>query len=226
MKKEYYESNDFQLGRLISPRVELVRRAVEKIKDAEALLDIGCGDGRVTELFRDKFNHLYGIDISDKFINEAKKKGIVAQVADINVKPLPYPDAFFDVVLCSEVIEHIFDTDFLLQECNRVLRNGGYLVLSTPNLASWYNRIIFLAGFQPVQSEIRLEGQTGHIRVFTLRSLKSLLRKYNFQIKDIFAVPTLTDKKIFKFLENFFCIFPSLASGFVCLTRKGTKNET
>lgn len=223
VKKEYYESGSFQLGCSSSPRVELIRKTVENIAGGGVLLDIGCGDGRVTDLFRDKFNYLYGIDISGRFINEAKKKGIMAQVVDININPLPYPDSSFDVILCSEVIEHIFDTDFLLQECNRVLKNKGHLVLSTPNLAAWYNRILLICGFQPIQSEIRLKGGTGHIRAFTLKALKSLLMEHNFQIKDLFGVPTLTNKKILKLLETFFSHFPSLSSGFVCLARKGSE---
>lgn len=221
MRKSYYESNSFQLGCLSSPRVELIRKAIDNILGAGGvLLDIGCGDGRITDLFRDKFKYLYGIDISEKFVNEANERGIMAKVVDININSLPYPDSFFDVILCSEVIEHIFDTDFLLQECRRVLKDKGYLVLSTPNLAAWYNRILFVFGFQPIQSEIRLKGGTGHIRVFTLKALKRLLMEYNFQIKDIFGVPTLTEKKILRLLESFFAFFPSLSSGFVFLVRK------
>ncbi len=59
---------------------------------------------------------------------------------------IPYPDDSFDVVSAGEVIEHIYDPDRLLAETRRVLRPGGHVVLTTPNLQAWYNRALFVAG--------------------------------------------------------------------------------
>ncbi|NEE21973.1 class I SAM-dependent methyltransferase, partial [Streptomyces sp. SID7499] len=67
---------------------------------------------------------------------------------------LPLADGCADAVLFSEILEHLVDPDQALDELRRVLRPGGHLMLSTPNLAAWYNRALLLAGVQPVFSEV------------------------------------------------------------------------
>ncbi|MEJ8669191.1 class I SAM-dependent methyltransferase [Streptomyces sp. MS1.AVA.1] len=74
---------------------------------------------------------------------------------------LPFRTGSADAVLFSEVIEHLVDPDAALDEIRRVLRPGGHLMLSTPNLAAWYNRALLLAGVQPVFSEVSLRGIHG-----------------------------------------------------------------
>ncbi len=74
---------------------------------------------------------------------------------------LPLADGCADAVLFSEILEHLVDPDQALDELRRVLRPGGHLMLSTPNLAAWYNRALLLAGVQPVFSEVSLRGSTG-----------------------------------------------------------------
>ena len=81
----------------------------------------------------------------------------------------------------SEVIEHLVDTDSAMEEVNRVLKPGGSLLLSTPNLAAWYNRGLLALGIQPVFSEVSLRSVfgrpgsqvAGHLHMFTRRALSS-----------------------------------------------------
>uniref|UniRef100_E6Q525 Methyltransferase type 11 domain-containing protein n=1 Tax=mine drainage metagenome TaxID=410659 RepID=E6Q525_9ZZZZ len=74
---------------------------------------------------------------------------------------LPFDDACFDVAIFGEVIEHLVDPDAALQEISRVLRPGGYLVLTTPNLACWFNRIVLVIGVQPIFTETSLHAKIG-----------------------------------------------------------------
>jgi len=92
-------------------------------------------------------------------------------VKKVNVdrEPLPYPDAAFDVVTCSEVIEHLENFRALLREAHRVLRPGGLLVLTTPNVLNAYSRLRYVAsGFAnlfgplPVGND-KLYSTGGHI---------------------------------------------------------------
>ena len=74
---------------------------------------------------------------------------------------LPLADSSVDIVIMSELIEHLVDPDRHLDEAWRVLRPGGTLLLSTPNLAAWYNRVLLACGIQPLFTEVSLRGIYG-----------------------------------------------------------------
>jgi len=157
------------------------------------ILDVGCGDGNFTALISKvcKAKEVYGVDISEKGVEMAKKNGIKALRVDIDEENLPFKDNYFDAVLSLEVIEHLYDPDHLLDEVYRVLKPNGIFVLTTPNLASLYNRIALLFGYQPFYTNVSLRKSYGHIpfieniyrkkgivpspdhiRLFTVKSLK------------------------------------------------------
>ena len=88
---------------------------------------------------------------------------------NIDRDPLPYADAAFDIVTCSEVIEHLENFRALLREAHRVLRPGGTLVLTTPNVLNAWSRLRYVAsGFAnlfgplPVHND-KLYSTGGHI---------------------------------------------------------------
>ena len=91
-------------------------------------------------------------------------------------------------MIMSELIEHLVDTDAAVEEARRVLRPGGILLLSTPNLAAWFNRGLLGLGIQPVFSEVSLRGiygrpgheVVGHLRLFTRRALVEFLTARGF----------------------------------------------
>jgi len=117
----------------------------------ERILDVGCGDGNFSSLLKRacRAKEVYGIDISEKGVESARKNGVKAFQLDIDAEDLPFEDNYFDAIFAGEVIEHLFDTDHFLDEVHRVLKPEGILVLSTPNLASIHNRIALLLGYQP-----------------------------------------------------------------------------
>lgn len=108
------------------------------------ILDIGCGTGLNSKNFIDG-NDVTGIDISEEAINKYKLINKKCHVADI-IQGLPFEKETFDLVFCSEVIEHNVDTYKFLNEINRVLKKGGKLLLSTPNSSFWVYRILSLFG--------------------------------------------------------------------------------
>lgn len=168
------------------------------------LLDIGCGDGSFSVFLKGFTNEVYGVDISEKAVKSANEKTIKAYVVNVDEKDLPFEDNFFDAVFCGEVIEHLFDPDHLLSEIYRVLKPKGFCMITTPNLASWHNRLILLLGFQPYLTEVslkynvgkfkvKLNDVSGHIRSFTYKSLKELLKLHNFDFQKAFGVSIAED---------------------------------
>ena len=109
----------------------------------ETILDIGCGNARDMIRILEAGARIVGIDLSEGMIDQARRELQAAGHRDVRLDvgdatQMPFPDASFDKVLCSEVIEHIPDADAAVREIRRVLKPGGMLVISTPNRTSWY----------------------------------------------------------------------------------------
>jgi ubiquinone/menaquinone biosynthesis C-methylase UbiE len=109
----------------------------------DVILDIGCGNARDIAPMLQSGATIVGVDLSEGMIAQARRdleaagfRSVTLEVGDAT--SLRFPDATFDKVVCSEVIEHIPDTDRAIGEMQRVLKPGGRLVLSTPNRNSWY----------------------------------------------------------------------------------------
>lgn len=96
------------------------------------ILDVGCNDGTFIKALKDRREcDVYGIDISETALAEAKKKDLNVQIAD--VENLPFPDGTFDVVTCMEVLSHLFDPVKAVKEMRRVLKKNGILLGSCPH---------------------------------------------------------------------------------------------
>jgi methionine biosynthesis protein MetW len=155
------------------------------------LVDLGCGDGAFTERVARRVGPAtaIGVELDPADAAKARARGIEVIEADVT-QPLPFDDASVDVVHSNQVIEHLADTDQFLREIRRVLRPGGYAVVSTNNLASWHNVVSLALGWQPpvchVSDEIVagnpfdfMEGDLGsrvhmHLRLFTEPALAEL----------------------------------------------------
>ncbi|EEP75214.1 methyltransferase [Micromonospora sp. ATCC 39149] len=95
-------------------------------------------------------------------------------------RPLPLADRSVAGVVAAELIEHLYHPGALLAEIARVLRPGGALVLSTPNLATLQDRIRFLLGRSPRQVDPMHRYLHLHIRPFTAQMLRRILRAAGF----------------------------------------------
>ncbi len=120
-----------------------------EINSQAKILDLGCDNGSWTTVLGQRVGskHLYGIDIVKSRLSVAKKAGVKTKVGDLN-KKLPYKTNTFDVVQGNQIIEHISNLDLYVSEIYRVLKPGGYVVMSTENASSWHNIFASIMGWQ------------------------------------------------------------------------------
>ena len=177
------------------------------------ILDIGCGKN--AELFNYKISGDYycGCDFWDEInirIDDYKK-------IDLNQDSLSekYNNKKFDVIFCGEVIEHLFSPDDLIDEIKTLMHSESILILSTPNLGYWINRLLLIFGISPLylenSSEIKLGrrfkflGQfnktEGHIRLFTYGALKDF-----FKLKELKVIKVISTYTWNFFLDKIVCI--------------------
>lgn len=154
---------------------ENISTIAAQLKDSEfgSLLEIGCYPGRSTKFFLEnlKVKKFYAIDCKEELLGRAKAMGVDAKLCDLERDRIPFQDNFFDLVVANQVFEHLKNIYSPLSEIHRVLKPGGILVFSVPNLASFHSRLLLLFGKSPTQ--IRLWGD--HVRGFTIDELKPFL---------------------------------------------------
>lgn len=143
-------------------------------------LDVGCGDGaRYGSRVHDSGVEIHGVDISEVAVAAARERGIDAQIASL-ADPLPYANATFDVVICLEVLEHLVDPSYVVRQMARVLKPGGFALISVPNTAFWATRVelMFTGRFNPRGSPVTQRAspwRDPHLRFFNFRSFEAML---------------------------------------------------
>ncbi len=100
------------------------------------VLDVGCGDGALTSIIYKAGFRVYGIDVDRDGIRLAKEKfkenNLKAAFKVIEGYNYPFEDNFFEFAVCADVIEHVQEPLRMLGEIYRVLKPGGFLIISTP----------------------------------------------------------------------------------------------
>ncbi len=154
--RNFYKSSRPYAGHLAAEEEAYFNRYLSLIErygaQARMLLDAGCGTGLSTRLLSEKGRRAVGVDLSELFLKEGKKRhgenGLLLAAADILA--LPFQDESFDLVSSYLVVEFLPDIEKGLEEMCRVLRRDGLLVIIAPNLLSplWPLRDFFrmLAG--------------------------------------------------------------------------------
>ncbi len=153
------------------------------LRAGQRLLDIGCGEGRhvIAAAYRDQLDAV-GIDLDAADLATARTRaaelatpGRVHLIRASGLR-LPFADAAFDRVICSEVLEHIADYQSVLREAARVLKEGGRLAVSvpryTPEAICW----------QLSQDYYTEEG--GHLRIFETAALRAAIESEGFLCYD------------------------------------------
>lgn len=148
---------------------------LEHVEAGEQVLEVDCGAGVLASLMIQKGAHVQATEMSPVAADLARSKGVPVVQVSLDSAALPYADNSFQTVVSNSAIEHRFFCEKHLDECVRVLRPGGKLVLSLPNIAHWRFRLWLLAGRFPYLRNSPTDAS--HLRFFTVYEAKALCRK-------------------------------------------------
>jgi ubiquinone/menaquinone biosynthesis C-methylase UbiE len=168
---------------------EICFRETIKDKQEQMVLDIGCGDGyHVFNTIENIAGNIrfYGVDTSKLRIGFASRVCNELAITNVNflvgsTDDLPFPDDHFDIILCSDVVEHLSYPERCLAEIYRVTKPGGIAIVTTPNKTNRLQQVVRF--FQGGLREERQEGD--HISVKGIDEWMKLAQATGFGILKI-----------------------------------------
>lgn len=145
----------------------------------QKILDVGAGEGALTQRLLEMGYHMQACDLSPDLF---RLPDIPCDRVDIT-KSFPYQDQTFDLVIAVEVTEHILDHETFFHEVNRILKPGGRLYISTPNILSMKSRLrFFFRGFPFAFNPLEMDNYKGmqHVASLSLDQYNYLAIKHGF----------------------------------------------
>lgn len=128
---EYYTSQNLAVPAFINRWLDEIVATFRPYRKNNRLLDVGCGAGTFLEAAARDNWQAFGVEVSRSATEHVRTYGFEVFLGEL--EQANYPDEYFDVVIASEVLEHVPDPRTLLQSIARVLRTGGLLWASTPH---------------------------------------------------------------------------------------------
>lgn len=172
-------------------RAALLSKWLQTLSPLSRSLDIGCASGGFSALLPQDVEK-WGLDF-ERHPNLPDNFNFHA--CDFS-QLWPVPQNYFDVVLAGEVIEHVLDTDLFLHRCFDTLRQGGYLLLTTPNLSSFANLRYWFQTEQYMWVDSGAN-QLGHVRYLAPKCMERALKNSGF---DNIAMKTVSGLESLQFL--------------------------
>lgn len=199
--QRYYKSWGMEKGDSLSVRNMKIKTAlrllkqVEKFKNAGNLLDVGCAAGHFLEAAADRGWQCYGVEISDYSASLAKEK-FGERIYCGSFETAPFPEAFFDLIIMSDVLEHFQDPNPILEKIRTILRNDGILIIVTPDSGS-----ISARWLKSNWTHFKLE----HLIYFNRSNVEMYLNK--FQLNPL-TIRSAVKSLNLKYIHSQFTVYP------------------
>lgn len=193
----------------------------EENRPKTKVLDVASGNGLISKKLKNLGYRVICSDLTVEQLEQISFDEIEVVKLDVSEK-FDFGNESFDAIIAGDIIEHLYDIELFFTECNRILKKGGYLVVTTPNLAALQDRILFLFGVSPKQIQPCHTYYKLHIRPFTLKLLRKTYESFGFKIisqKSNYVTWKHNNKHIIysKLLANF---FPSIGRSLIVCGKK------
>jgi 2-polyprenyl-3-methyl-5-hydroxy-6-metoxy-1,4-benzoquinol methylase len=170
-------------------------KLLEAVGTGNRVLDVGCSSGYLARPLAERGNTIVGLELDPEAARAAEEFCELVLVGDVETMDLPLEPGSFDVVLGGDVIEHLRDPAATLARLRPLLRPGGRVVLSTPNVANWAIRLSLLSGRWRYTDRGILD--RSHTHLFTRATLAETLEHAGYRVERIdFSVPVPGDSDL------------------------------
>jgi SAM-dependent methyltransferase len=206
-----YKYNSLDPGNAESGRrlADFLIRLIEKMDGVKRICDLGCGNGYLSGRLAAMGYHVTGIDASDSGIELARKayisdkiEFICASIGDSLSEKLG--DNTFDLVISSDVIEHLYRPSDLVVSAYTILRPNGHFIVGAPYHG--YLKNLVLSILNRWDAHHGVDWDCGHIKFFSVKTLQSIVAQHRFSNIRFY----------------FYGRFPWLWKNMICIARKGT----
>lgn len=157
--------------------LQFLQKAYKNLKSPPVVLDVGCGVGSILLFLSEYSKQLVGLDVSERAIDIAKRASMATKSHNVLFKVgyLPELPSTFDLVIATEVIEHVPDDQMFLQKIFNALNNNGLLLLSTPLSENCFVNTKLYRNF---------DKEVGHLRRYSEKIILNLIESGGFEIVD------------------------------------------
>ncbi|MUL37288.1 class I SAM-dependent methyltransferase [Gloeocapsopsis dulcis] len=165
---------------LLSPLLEILSKATPTSQQKLRILDLGCGNGSLSNLVAQQGYEVVGVEASESGYNFATLNFPSCQFIQASIYELPYEklEHSFDIVISSEVIEHLLYPRELLKAAKRCLKRHGRLIITTPYHGYFKNVVMAISGKMDGHFTALWDG--GHVKFFSVKTLTALLQEEGF----------------------------------------------
>lgn len=164
------------------------RLLLDKLPPGGRVLDAGCSAGYLAERLVQRGSTVVGLELDPEAAEKARGVCEEVLVGDVETMEMPFEPASFDAIVCGDLIEHLRDPGSFLARVAPLLRSGGRLALTTPNVANWTIRLQLLFGrFRYTERGIL---DRTHTHLFTRGTLVDAVEGAGYAVDEVdFTVP-------------------------------------
>jgi SAM-dependent methyltransferase len=195
------------------PRIEKMVSLVQQSKTLPGVaLELGYAPGSASDWLVKQGWHCIGLDLNPRMSDT------ISLVKGNFQATFPFKGECFDLVLAGEVIEHTFDDEWFLAECHRILKPGGFLIVSTPNLCFSLNRLLVFLGKTPMFAYAPY-----HYHFYTRDTLARMIEAAKFKLMRVTGSHVLYSRRRHLsglFFERLASLLLSFSAHLIILARK------